>query len=97
MDIDTIKHKSIKVLMDTKPGASIKGFSPQDALKIRKQISALQGAGHPNDLRAFPGWNVHELTPGYPGKWALTVTGNYRLTFNLVDSAIQDLDFEDYH
>lgn len=97
MEIYTIKHKSIKILMDAKPKASVKGLSPQDAAKIRKQISALQGADHPNDLRTFAGWNVHELIPGYPGKWALTVTGNYRLTFNLVDRAIHDLDFEDYH
>lgn len=97
MDIGSIKHKSLKQLMDAKQTASIKGLDPQAAKKIRRQIGALQAAEHPNELRAIPGWNVHELTPGYPGKWALNVTANYRLTFNLVGNEIRDLDFEDYH
>ena len=97
MDIISINHKSLKLLMDAKPDASVKGLDPQATKKIRRQIAALQGAEHPNDLRAMSLWKVHELTPRYPGKWALHVTANYRLTFNLVGNEIHDLDFEDYH
>ncbi len=97
MEIQSIKHKSIKQLMDADRGIAVKGLSPHDARTITRQIGAIQGASHPNELRGFPGWNVHELTPGFPGKWALKVNRNYRLTFKFINNAVCDLDYEDYH
>jgi proteic killer suppression protein len=97
VEIQSIKHKSIKQLMAAECGNSVKGLSPHDAKIIRRQIGAIAGANHPNELRGFPGWKVHELTPGFPGKWALKVNQNYRLTFMFIDNAVCDLDYEDYH
>ena len=98
LELVTIKHKAIERLVTSKPTASIKGLDPNAAKKIRHMIAALLHVDHPNELReSFPGWRVHELTPGSPGKWSLTVTGNYRLTFELRGREIHDLNFEDYH
>lgn len=98
LEIITVKHKGVERLMAAKPGASIKGLDPISAKKIRRMIGALGHVQHPNELRdSFPGWNIHELTPGTPGKWAMNVTANFRLTFYLKGSELHDLDFEDYH
>lgn len=98
INIMTIKHKALERLFAAKPGAAVKGLDPLAAKKIRRMVAVLEASDHPNELRNdHPGWNVHELTPGSPGKWALNVTANYRLTFKLEGKEIFDLDFEDYH
>lgn len=100
MIIRSIRHKALLRLMKAQPGATVRGLDPQAAKKIRRMVATLEADTHPNNLRSdHPGWAVHELTPGQPGKWAMTVTGNYRLTFRF-DEATQemvDLDYEDYH
>ena len=50
-------------------------------------------------LKAMPLWRIHPLTGSEKGKWSLTVTRNWRLTFRLGKTTreIFDLNFEDYH
>lgn len=98
MQIKSARSKALKAILagDRKP----KGLDPKVAAKIRLMISTLEAASTIQIVNAsFPGWRVHELTPHYPGKWSLWVTGNYRLTFylNQVTGEITALDYEDYH
>lgn len=98
MEIKTARHKALKAILagDRKP----KGLDPKVAAKIRHQVSILEASPTIQSVAAsFPGWRVHELTPAFPGKWSLWVTGNYRLTFYLNHQTgdITVLDFEDYH
>ncbi len=44
-----------------------------------------------------PGWRIHQLKGDRDGVWSISVTGNWRLTFQIVDGDIADLDLEDYH
>ncbi len=48
-------------------------------------------------LRAFPLWKAHQLTGDRKGVWSLHVTRNWRLTFQIKDGEILDVDYEDYH
>ena len=50
-------------------------------------------------LLTVPAWLAPELKPGHPGKWAMTVTPNFRLTFrvDLERQEVSDLLIEDYH
>lgn len=50
----------------------------------------------PEELRAFPLWNAHQLTGGRKGTWSVYVTRNWRLTFQVKGDEIIDIDFEDY-
>ncbi|WAC61473.1 type II toxin-antitoxin system RelE/ParE family toxin [Brevundimonas sp. SL130] len=97
MKIGDPSDKRLVQLIRANDGDSVKGLKPQDAKKIRRQIAAIEAAATPKQIASMPGWKVHELTPGYPGKWAMTVTGNYRLTFQFVGGEAHDLAFEDYH
>lgn len=96
MKIESIKDKRLAALVKS-GGKGAKGIDPKAAAKIWRQLSAIQSAATPRQIEGMPGWNVHELTPGNPGVWALWVTGNYRLTFRFHDGAAHDLNFEDYH
>ena len=51
----------------------------------------------PDKLRAFPLWKAHQLTGDRKGVWSLHVTRNWRLTFQIENSEIVDVDYEDYH
>jgi toxin HigB-1 len=48
-------------------------------------------------LEGLPGWRIHQLTGDRVGTWSLSVSGNWRITFDLVDGEIRNLDLEDYH
>ena len=71
---------------------------PIDAVdKLRAMLTFLQDMQRPNDLRAFPLWKAHQLTGDRKGIWSLHVTRNWRLTFQIMDGEILELNYEDYH
>lgn len=45
----------------------------------------------------MPGWKLHPLKGERRGEYAITVTGNWRVTFRVSEGAVTDLNFEDYH
>ncbi|WP_312083879.1 type II toxin-antitoxin system RelE/ParE family toxin [Brevundimonas sp.] len=100
MNILSTRHKAIAALIETEDPTSVRGLDPKIAKKLHFQLSVLADADNIMVVaNSFRGWKVHELTPKFPGKWSLWVTGNWRLTFMLDKSSgdITDLDFEDYH
>jgi proteic killer suppression protein len=99
MKIVSIKDKRVKALVENPKRTSVKGLDALEVRKIAEMVVAIQVMTHPQQLLAVPSWKAHELKPGQPDVWSLTVTRNYRLTFK-VDSAAQEvavLDYVDYH
>lgn len=71
---------------------------PADAVeKLRAMLTFLQDLQNPETLRAFPLWKAHPLTGARRNTWSLHVTGNWRLTFQIKDDEIVDVNYEDYH
>lgn len=99
MQIVSVKDKRVKALVENPSRTSVKGLDKRATRKIADMIVAIAAASHPRQLQSVPAWRVHELIPGQPGKWAMTVTGNYRLTFHFSapPPVAAHLDFEDYH
>lgn len=93
MKIVGFDHKGVAALYNT--GKAPKGLDPKAVKKIKTQLSALATAQHPNDLRGM--WDTHELTPNYPGFWAMDVIGSFRLTFHLDGQSITKVNYLDYH
>ena len=60
-------------------------------------LTFLQDMQRPSDLRAFPLWKAHQFTGDRKGIWSLHVTRNWRLTFQIMDGEILELNYEDYH
>jgi proteic killer suppression protein len=76
-----------------------KGVPPECVEKIRAMLGFIDAMDDEQELVTIPLWKAHQLKGNRKGTWSLTVTGNYRLTFD-VDNAtkeVSDIDFEDYH
>lgn len=55
-----------------------------------------------DDMNSFladapAGWRVHRLSGERQEEWSVSVSGNYRLTFQERDGQIDRLNLEDYH
>lgn len=46
---------------------------------------------------AVPGFQLHPLKGDREGQWAISVSGNWRITFEFHDGNAYLLDYEDYH
>lgn len=94
MDIDSISHKGLKRFFETGNAKGLVG----DAARIRKMLAFIDAAGSFDELAVPPNYGLHELVGDKAGRWAMTVTKNWRLTFIKIDeTTIADLDLEDYH
>ena len=47
--------------------------------------------------QALPGWHVHRLSGDRRNEWSVSVSGNWRITFEESDGRISRLNLEDYH
>jgi len=50
-----------------------------------------------DSLRAPPGWRVQKLSGDRAGQWSISVSGNWRITFEIQDDQVWNLNLEDYH
>jgi toxin HigB-1 len=60
-------------------------------------LGALIAAPDISGVLGPPGWRVHQLSGNRAGAWSISVSGNWRLTFEIRQGEICDLDLEDYH
>lgn len=60
------------------------------------QLAALDTAQSIEDVD-IPGYRLHPLKGSRKGFWSITVSGNWRLTFEFVDGNAHILNYEDYH
>ncbi len=72
-------------------------YPPIKLERIRNILTAFMVADSLNDLPALPGWRLHRLTGDRRGRWSLSVTGNWRLTFELDGDDIYNMKLTDYH
>jgi proteic killer suppression protein len=45
----------------------------------------------------LPGLDLHRLKGARQDSWAVSVSGNWRITFNFAGKDIEDVNYEDYH
>lgn len=65
--------------------------------RVRRVLTALISATNMKALHGPPGWRVHQLAGDRAGTWSISVSGNWRLTFDIEQGEICNLDVEDYH
>ncbi len=94
MDFQTINHKGLSALIKEDDDSNI----PSDLRKrIRYIVTALASAKHPKAIEGPPGWRIHILTGDRAGTISISASGNWRITFDVKDNQIYNLDLEDYH
>ncbi len=94
MKIRNFVHKGLKKLFLED---SSKGLPPDAVDKLRAMLTYLQDTQDPGKLHAFPLWKAHQLMGGRKGVWSLHVTRNWRMTFQVKDDEIVDINYEDCH
>lgn len=45
----------------------------------------------------LPGYQLHSLLGKEKGRWAVSVNGNWRITFEFINQDAILVDYEDYH
>lgn len=94
MEIVLIAHKGLR---DYYTANKSKGLKQDLIPRIRTILFALAAAPDMETLEGPPGWRIHPLKGDREGHWSISVSGNWRITFKIVDGVIADLDLEDYH
>lgn len=91
--IKTFRHKGLESFFRT---GSKAGIQPQHAGKLRVLLTTLDNAKYPSDMNA-PNWKLHPLTANLTGHYAVTVNGNWRITFSFDGDDVELVDYLDYH
>ena len=72
------------------------GLRPDWISKVERLLEALDVARSPQDM-AIIGTGFHALRGDLKGRYALTVSRNWRLTFGWDGEDAIDVNLEDYH
>jgi len=91
--IRSFKHKGLKRFYET---GSVAGIQPAHKNRLRLQLTALDTATCIEDMD-IPGFNLHPLRGDRKGTWSIMVSGNWRVTFQFIDSNAYIVNYEDYH
>ena len=75
---------------------SLKGIPAQSVDRIERMLDRLDTATVPEDMD-LPGYKFHELKGKRKGVYSVTVTGNWRITFEFDGGDAVDVKLEDYH
>jgi proteic killer suppression protein len=91
--IKSFRHRGLEKFFRS---GSKAGIQTKHAERLRLQLFVLNGAKTPRDMGA-PGWQLHPLTRELKDHWAVSVGGNWRLTFKFEGEDAVLVDYQDYH
>ena len=96
MVIRSVRHRGLRQLLEHDNPRFVRA----DLVgRVRNVLTVLVLA---DDLDAFmadapPGWRVHRLSGDRQHEWSVSVSRNWRITFEEDDGRIDGLNLEDYH
>lgn len=93
MAIIRFRHKGLGRFF---AAGSTAGIQSKHATRLRLILGRLSVAIEPRDM-GLPGLVLHPLKGSRAGTWAVSVSGNWRLTFRFEGPDATDVDYEDYH
>lgn len=94
MNIRSVRHRGLRRFIEEDDPRE---FRRDLEGRVRKILSALISAPDMAGVKGPPGWRIHQLSGDRAGTWSLSVSGNWRITFEIEDTEIVNLDLEDYH
>jgi proteic killer suppression protein len=72
------------------------GIRPEHAGRLRLVLGRLAAAESVKDME-LPGLRLHQLKGKLKGRWSVTISGNWRVTFTFDGKDAVLVDYEDYH
>jgi proteic killer suppression protein len=91
--IQNFRHKGLHRFFSK---SDYRGIPAQHAARIERLLDRLNAAVKPEDMD-LPGYRFHSLKGDRQGDYAVSVSGNWRLTFCFDGEDATDVDLEDYH
>ena len=91
--IRSFKHRGLQALYDGRTAGRV---APQHIDKLRDIFAVLDRSHTAQDVNV-PGFRLHALKGVLKGHYAVSVSGNWRVTFRFVDGHAVDVDYIDYH
>jgi proteic killer suppression protein len=91
--IKSFRHKGLKKFYET---GSLAGIQSSHANRLRMILAALETSLEVGDMD-IPGFKFHTLKGRLKGRWSVSVSGNWRVTFEFREGNAYVLDYEDYH
>jgi len=91
--IKSFKHKGLRKFYES---GSVAGVQPKHAKRLRMQLAAIDTAQIINDID-LPGFRLHPLGGRRADQWSVSVSGNWRITFEFLEGNAYILNYEDYH
>ena len=76
--------------------SSQRGIDAKQASRLRRLLDRLDAAAKPEDMN-LPGYGFHALAGKRKDDYAVSVSGNWRITFRFADGDAIDVNLEDYH
>ena len=91
--IMSFHHRGLKALYD---GRTTRRVAPDHVRKLLDILAALDRSRGSEGMD-LPGFRLHELRGRLKGHYAVSVSGNWRVTFRFEDGSAVDVDYVDYH
>ena len=91
--IQSFRHKGLERFF--RDGGK-RGIQVQSAARIERMLDRLDAVARPEDMD-LPGYKFHALKGNRAGEYAVTVTGNVRITFRFDGEHASAVNVEDYH
>ena len=91
--IRSFRSRSLERFFGTGDGRRL---SVQNTKRVTNILRALDDASRPEDMN-LPGFKFHQLTGRDKGRYAVSASGNWRVTFGWTEGCAIDVDLEDYH
>ena len=91
--IKSFRHKGLRRFYETGSAAGIQAAHKK---RLRLQLVALDTAVTIEDMD-IPGFRLHPLKGDRKGLCAISVSGNWRITFEFREGNTYVLNYEDYH
>jgi proteic killer suppression protein len=91
--INGFRHKGLAKLF---LHGSKAGVQSKHAARLRLILARLHASIRPQDMN-LPRLYLHELKGDRKGTWAVSVSGNWRVTFKFRGEDAKQVDYEDYH
>lgn len=93
MAIKSFQHKGVEQFFRK---GSKAGIQAAHAAKLGRLLARLDVVTTPEGMN-LPGWSFHSLKGDLAGHFAVSVNGNWRLTFSFEGTDALLVDYLDYH
>ncbi|ASK28509.1 type II toxin-antitoxin system RelE/ParE family toxin [Neisseria chenwenguii] len=90
--IKSFTHKGLEKFFLT---GSKSGIQAAHAAKLARILAVLDELSAIEQLNGL--WRCHQLEGGRYPQWSLTVSGNWRITFELQNGDVHIVNYEDCH